>query len=73
MSDVASPASRPGPLTYVRWLAIGRNMVATGEDNWEEVWDARADALARVFGLGHDQVFHAPHHLVGPCALHRFP
>jgi hypothetical protein len=36
-------------------------MGATGEDDWEEVWDARADALARVLGPGHDRVFHAPH------------
>jgi len=35
-------------------------MGATGEDDWEEVWNARADALAQVFGPGHDQVFHAP-------------
>lgn len=39
-------------------------MGATGEDDWEEVWDARADALARVLGPGHDQVFHAPHPFV---------
>jgi len=32
----------------------------TGEDDWEEVWDARADALAGMLG-GHDDVFHAPH------------
>jgi len=31
------------------------------EDDWEEVWNARADALSKVFGLGHDQVYHAPH------------
>jgi len=31
------------------------------EDDWQEVWDARADALARVLGSGHDNVFHAPH------------
>ena len=35
-------------------------MDTTGEDDWEEVWDARADALAGVLG-GHDNVFHAPH------------
>jgi hypothetical protein len=34
------------------------------EDDWEEVWDARAEALSRVFGPGHDQVFHAPHPFV---------
>jgi len=31
------------------------------EDDWEEIWDARAEALSRVLGEGHDQVFHAPH------------
>jgi hypothetical protein len=31
------------------------------EDDWQEVWDARADALAQVLGSGHDNVFHAPH------------
>ena len=31
------------------------------EDDWEEVWDSRAAALARVLGPGHDEVFHAPH------------
>ena len=31
------------------------------EDDWEEVWDARADALATVLGSGHDNVYHAPH------------
>jgi len=31
------------------------------KDDWEEVWDARAEALAQVFGPGHEQVFHAPH------------
>jgi hypothetical protein len=36
-------------------------MGATGEDDWEEVWNARADALAETLGPGHDQVFHAPH------------
>jgi Suppressor of fused protein (SUFU) len=34
-------------------------MTGDPEDDWEEVWDARADALARVLGAGHDQVFHA--------------
>lgn len=38
-----------------------QNMTATEEGDWEEVWDARADALAQVFGQGHDQVLHAPH------------
>lgn len=36
-------------------------MGATGEDDWEEVWNARADSLAQVLGPGHDMVFHAPH------------
>ncbi len=31
------------------------------EDDWQEVWDARAGALAQVLGSGHDNVFHAPH------------
>ena len=39
-----------------------RHMGATGnDDDWEEVWDARADALARVLGSSHDKVYHAPH------------
>lgn len=36
-------------------------MGAADEDDWEEVWDARADALAKVLGAGPDQTFHAPH------------
>ena len=36
-------------------------MSATDEDDSEEVWDARADALAKVFGADYDQGFHAPH------------
>lgn len=35
-------------------------MGATGEVDWEEVWDARADALAEALGSGHDNVFHSP-------------
>ena len=31
------------------------------DDDWEEVWDARANALAQVLGQGHDNVFHATH------------
>ena len=31
------------------------------DDDWEEVWDARAEALATVLGSGHDEVYHAPH------------
>ena len=34
-------------------------MSAADEDDWQEVWDARAEALARVLGPAHDQVFHA--------------
>jgi hypothetical protein len=33
----------------------------TEEDDWEHIWDARAEALSDVLGPGHDQVFHAPH------------
>jgi Suppressor of fused protein (SUFU) len=36
-------------------------MGATGRDDWAEVWDARAAALAQVFGPSYDQVFHAHH------------
>ena len=36
-------------------------MVTNSEDDWEEVWGARAEGLAQVLGPGHDQVFHAPH------------
>jgi hypothetical protein len=36
-------------------------MTTTDEDGWEEIWDARADALALLLGMGHDNVFHAPH------------
>jgi hypothetical protein len=35
-------------------------MDETDEDDWAEVWDARSDALAQVFGSGHDDVLHAP-------------
>ena len=31
------------------------------DDDWEEVWDARAEALAQLLGSGHDDVYHAPH------------
>jgi len=34
------------------------------EDDWEEVWDARADALAKIFGQSHGDVLHAPHPFV---------
>jgi hypothetical protein len=36
------------------------DMGATGEDDWEEVWNARVDALASVLGCAHENVFHAP-------------
>ena len=36
-------------------------MDATNDDDWEEVWDARAAGLAQVLGPSHDQVLHAPH------------
>lgn len=29
------------------------------QDDWEAVWDARAESLALVLGPAHDQVFHA--------------
>jgi hypothetical protein len=48
-----------GPLIWV--VSHQQTMGPTGDDDWEEVWDARADALAQVFGRGHDRVFHAPH------------
>jgi hypothetical protein len=35
--------------------------VTEEHDDWEEVWDARADALARALGTDHDEGFHAPH------------
>lgn len=31
------------------------------DDDWQEVWDARANALAEVLGPEYDEVFHAPH------------
>jgi hypothetical protein len=31
------------------------------DDDWEEIWDARADALAAVLGESHGDVLHAPH------------
>jgi len=37
----------------------------TDEDDWEEVWDARADALTQVLGRAHDQLLHE----VDPFAL----
>jgi hypothetical protein len=32
-----------------------------GEDDWKEIWDARAEALSQVLGPRHDHVFHATH------------
>jgi hypothetical protein len=31
------------------------------DDDWQEVWDHRADALSRVLGADYDNVLHAPH------------
>jgi hypothetical protein len=44
-------------------LTIRRGIMGTADedDDWEEMWDARADALAQVLGAGHDDVLHAPH------------
>jgi Suppressor of fused protein (SUFU) len=40
-------------------------MGATDEDDdWQEIWDARADAIAQVLGSGHDDVYHASHPFV---------
>jgi hypothetical protein len=39
----------------------GTTSEADDEDDWEEVWDARAEALALALGSGHDEVYHAPH------------
>jgi hypothetical protein len=36
-------------------------MGVSANDDWEEVSDARAAALARVLGPGDGMVFHAPH------------
>lgn len=36
-------------------------MKTSDEDDRDEVWDARADALSHVLGAGHDNVFHARH------------
>jgi hypothetical protein len=35
--------------------------VSDDDDDWEEIWDARADALCRIFGPSWDDVLHAPH------------
>jgi hypothetical protein len=37
------------------------NIEKTDDSDWEEVWDARAEALSQVLGPGHDQVYHAAH------------
>jgi hypothetical protein len=34
------------------------------DDDGEEVWNARADALARLLGSAYDNVYHAPHPFV---------
>ena len=34
------------------------------DDDTEEVWNARADALAQKLGSGHDDVYHTPHPFV---------
>jgi hypothetical protein len=44
----------------VAGVPIMSDMSATDDDR-DEVWDARADALAKALGSGHDQVYHAPH------------
>ena len=31
------------------------------DDDGEEVWNARAEALAKALGSDHDELFHAPH------------
>ena len=31
------------------------------DDDWQEVWDARADALSQVLGADYDNALHAPH------------
>ena len=31
------------------------------DDDWEDVWDARADALAKTLGSGPDEVYRAAH------------
>ena len=31
------------------------------DDDWEEVWDARSDALSAALGECHNEVYHAPH------------
>lgn len=31
------------------------------DEDWEKTWDARADALSRIFGPTYDNVYHAVH------------
>src|SRR4051812_21549661 len=38
---------------------VGRKNMSA--DDWEEVWDARADAISAVLGKPHNEVYHAPH------------
>jgi hypothetical protein len=46
-------------MEWPRAAQTGQEMDTSAEDDWKEVWDARAEALSGVFGPGHDQVFHA--------------
>jgi hypothetical protein len=34
---------------------------ADDDDDWEEVWDARATALSEALGSDHDELLHSPH------------
>lgn len=53
--------NRSGAAPAARFKADYRDDMSTnGEDDWQEIWNARADALAQVFGQGHDNVFHSP-------------
>jgi hypothetical protein len=36
-------------------------MSTNEEDDWEEVWNARSEALAQVIGQADDSVLHSPH------------
>jgi hypothetical protein len=36
-------------------------MAETDDNDWEEIWDARASALAQALGSDHDELLHAPH------------
>jgi hypothetical protein len=35
--------------------------MSTNDDDWQEVWDARLDAISEVLGQPHGNVYHAPH------------